>query len=450
MGYVTQTRVPVKATGSYTDSSSGFRTGLTFGLGDPIQTTTSFRSGGAGSDDDEGSAAFASSHGKLYESLIGEYKRDGNTSWDNGHTFSTECQFILDDPRNSVIRVLGNPLSLSPPERAYWYEGPLVLSPSSGALPWGTFPSYMSSYTNESVDGPKAVRATIPTNPAANLSVGAAEILREGIPHALGATALKARTTLARLHSAGDEYLNVQFGWAPLVRDVKATARAVLEHGKLLKQLERDSGRVVRRKYAWDDDVMSTTTAGSLSLTSSGIPTFVRQAFVAPGAAGTHIITSTRRKWFSGAYVYHLDTGSSTLAKMKAHQQKAEYLLGLELTPEVLWNLAPWSWLSDWVVNVGDNLHNVSAFSSDGLVMKYGYLMVESKVSSLRSLDAPLPLKGGGSIAIPPLHTASVRKQRFRATPYGFGMNPSSFNLRQWTILGALGLTKSTSALRRD
>jgi hypothetical protein len=135
---------------------------------------------------------------------------------------------------------------------------------------------------------------------------------------------------------------------------------------------------------------------------------------------------------------------------MKAHQQKAEYLLGLELTPEVLWNLAPWSWLSDWVVNVGDNLHNVSAFSSDGLVMKYGYLMVESKVSQMRSLDAPLPLKGGGSIAIPSLHTASVRKQRFRATPYGFGMNPSSFNLRQWTILGALGLTKSTSALRRD
>lgn len=178
------------------------------------------------------------------------------------------------------------------------------------------------------------------------------------------------------------------------------------------------------------------------------MPVYLTQAFNSVSGPATRILTSSRKKWFSGAYTYYLQGGSSTLSKMKAHQQKAELLLGLELTPEVLWELAPWSWLTDWVINVGDNFHNVSAFSSDGLVMRYGYIMVETKVVDQRALNGPLALKGGGSVSVPPLITGIVRKQRFRATPYGFGMNPGTFTGHQWSILAALGMAKSPGNLR--
>jgi hypothetical protein len=37
----------------------------------------------------------------------------------------------------------------------------------------------------------------------------------------------------------------------------------------------------------------------------------------------------------------------------------------------------------------------------------------------------------------------SERKERWKATPYGFGLNMAGFTDQQWAILAALGMTKS-------
>jgi hypothetical protein len=39
-------------------------------------------------------------------------------------------------------------------------------------------------------------------------------------------------------------------------------------------------------------------------------------------------------------------------------------------------------------------------------------------------------------------------KERIRATPFGFGLNLSALDARQWSILVALGMTKGDRALR--
>jgi hypothetical protein len=41
-------------------------------------------------------------------------------------------------------------------------------------------------------------------------------------------------------------------------------------------------------------------------------------------------------------------------------------------------------------------------------------------------------------------------KCRWRATPYGFGLNTSGWNAYRWSILAALGIARGTQLLRSE
>jgi hypothetical protein len=123
---------------------------------------------------------------------------------------------------------------------------------------------------------------------------------------------------------------------------------------------------------------------------------------------------------------------------------QARLLYGLELTPEVVWNLAPWSWLVDWVTNVGSVLHNVSAFQSDGLVMPYAYVMDQSFHKTERVIGPfhvfpDITQKG---VQYRSIVTKVERKTRIKASPFGISLIESQFTNRQWAILAALGITR--------
>jgi hypothetical protein len=161
------------------------------------------------------------------------------------------------------------------------------------------------------------------------------------------------------------------------------------------------------------------------------------------------------RTWFSGAYTYHYDQGETLWKRMMAAEQRANRVYGLRLSPALLWELAPWSWLVDWKSNFGDVMTNISAFSKDGLVLCWGYVMCEMTITdtySFSGVGAYLPpgetqakhgrsgVRNGVSVSF-----QTKVKKRLRATPYGFGLDPnwSDFSDRQLSILGALGITRA-------
>lgn len=108
------------------------------------------------------------------------------------------------------------------------------------------------------------------------------------------------------------------------------------------------------------------------------------------------------------------------------------------MTPEVLWELAPWSWAVDWFSNTGDVIHNISTLGYDGLVMEYGYMMTHTQYD--RRVEATA-LVNGVSVSA---RTVSRRetKRRTVATPYGFGIDDTTLSPRQLAILAALGLSR--------
>jgi hypothetical protein len=151
--------------------------------------------------------------------------------------------------------------------------------------------------------------------------------------------------------------------------------------------------------------------------------------------------TTTTNQWFSGAYTYYLPPLENNLLSWLGHYEAyAHHLYGIRLDPDLLWNIAPWTWAADWFANTGDIVQNWSAFTHDGLVLRYGYIMEHIKVESVYSLVGYMFGNGrAGDCSTTIIRESKVRRT---ATPYGFGLNPGSFTTRQNATIAALGINR--------
>jgi hypothetical protein len=282
--------------------------------------------------------------------------------------------------------------------------------------------------------GATAIARTTPTNPAVDMMTFVGELRKEGIPKVLNAQNWSRKVPVSK--KASDEYLAWQFGAVPFVGDLLDLADTVRHQDKILAQYERDSGRNVRRKYEFEP-----IRSGSTQV-SRGIHPYHPAPWnpYLVNAGRLDIETEkVRRVWFSGCYTYYLTLPKDTRSRLERTAQEAKRLYGVRVTPDVLWNLTPWTWAADWMANGGDVIQNLSSFSQDGLVLRYGYVMEESSITVTRRFKSdpgldPVNLNLADSYSL-------TRKIRWRATPYGFGLDPDGFTAKQVSILAALGLS---------
>lgn len=285
--------------------------------------------------------------------------------------------------------------------------------------------------------GSTAIARTIPTNPLASLATSLGE-LREQLPQIPGRTLLRKGLSA---HSGADEYLNWQFGIAPTISDVEDTVSSVNNFNKIVEQYQRDSGRNIRRRYSFPVERSTTVTNYADRYAYPSLTIY----HGATKGKYQRTRTTTVKYTFSGCYTYYFDPGLTTWGKLKRAEQVANKLFGTRVTPLVAWNLMPWSWFVDWNSNAGDVISNVSALMTDGLVIRYAYIMAETTIEDTYTLsDAKIR---SGSLGILSQTFGTTIKQRLKATPYGFGLNIDDFTSRQWSILGALGISKAPGKL---
>jgi len=135
---------------------------------------------------------------------------------------------------------------------------------------------------------------------------------------------------------------------------------------------------------------------------------------------------------------------------MDRYEALANHVLGTRFTPSTFWELSPWTWLSDWFFDVGSFMSNISYLADDNLVMRYGYVMHEIRATRTRTVSDITLVPGVVAPTSFSTYHNIVVKMRKQATPYGFGINVSGLNPKQWSILGALGMTDSSTSLRRN
>ena len=357
--------------------------------------------------------------------------------WDGGGPFYTDkLEYVGKFPTVS-LREVGGGRDLS-------YDGPLLAPlPSSGdieAVGGGPLTGPRSEDTSDlDSDGATAIAQCSPVNPNVGLLTTLAEVHREGIPSLPGIQSWKKRTEIAR--AAGSEYLNYEFGWAPLVGEVASVRDAAIHHVDILKQHHRDTGRNTRREFEFPIDRQ--TYNADMGLSAPPNLAYASGFFLSAIGAWhkTVVRTIERRKWFSGMFTQAVPSQSDSWQRALGFHSDAYALYGIALTPDVLWELTPWSWAVDWFTNSGDVIQNVTNFKLAGQVMRYGYMMEESidKTTVYLTAQGTSFVKQGTVVELTKQRVSKVRRP---ANPFGFGIGWEGLSPTQLAITAAIGITR--------
>lgn len=249
----------------------------------------------------------------------------------------------------------------------------------------------------------------------------------------------------------GNSYLAFAFGWLPLVKDIRKFTEAFSQRKKAFDQMLRDEGKPVKRscQVSSPPDTSTTQTfnrsvAGTCK-NSDVSPTFVTQCY----ASNTYKYLSvtkvhteiTYKTWAVGKFRYYLPKGPRDGPWKRRLVRR---IMGLRITPEVLYNIMPWSWLADYFTGLGHFMSAISGGVEDLLVADYAYVMRTVTRKTTYECHEPIIYNksGNGQVKISTLVVEDVVKMRLKATPFGFGFNEENLSLRQKAVLGALGLSR--------
>lgn len=386
------------------------------------QVTTSYRTGDQAKADEWD---YFNTHGKAIRTEVPV------SQFDRGHVFTTVKQYVsLSHPK---VDLRGR--SANNPSR---YIGPLIPL-ATGDVARHIVPSTWSQFTINDF-GNKAISRTYPTKSKADLLGAITELLRDGLPDLPSLMLIRDRGT--QLRTYGGEMLNYAFAWQPLISDLRKIVESLMDSTRILLQLEKDSGKVVRRRLRFPLS-SETTFVNPDSYIGRGV--FMLESWTNDDIplAGSTLAVQVRdfrseSIWFSGAYSYYLSPGITERSRFVRFLEMGDHLLGIGLTPDKLWNLSPWSWLADWIVDIGSAISTASAFQKNGLVLRYGYLMRQTTAQrTLEATGMKLPV---GTVS---RTFVTERKERFRSTPFGFGVSAASLTPAQIAILSALGMSGS-------
>lgn len=252
----------------------------------------------------------------------------------------------------------------------------------------------------------------------------------------------------------GRFHLGTQFGVIPTVSDIQKAADAVIESETILTEFARRASTIVRRNRTLtlekDTLVHSRALPGRVGSSTVVGDVNVRSDLAAHNNAevGLHISCETVRtrelRVFSD-FEYFVGDPHGFSSRISEYVAKAKKLSGSGLSASTVWELTPWTWLSDWFIDIGSLLAYQEDVASDGLVARRSGFLVEDRYDTLGHLSTAM----AGNLryisilrSTQPLVGQRRDQWRWPGGPYSMSANWDLTGF-QWAILGALGLTKA-------
>lgn len=305
-------------------------------------------------------------------------------------------------------------------------------------LDWGSASSYGASAWNRFKPGKST----------ADLAVFLAEA--KDIPRMLQGTAkgfhelwksMGGDKSLFKPKHVADQWLNTQFGWSPFLNDLSKFRKTWSSADTRYRALRNMNGQWVKRGGSVTES--KTEDGNYFGLNSSTQtahwPTLPSTFYDSPSISGsfTNTLVEEDKVWFTARFKYYIPTIGSVIWGDHIEALRRQY--GLSISPTVIWEATPWSWLIDWFSNAGDVISNIESSVVDNLVAKYAYVM--------RTKERRLEVHSTHCICHMTLDATwdyfIESKTRAGANPFGFGLSDGDLSARQWSILGALGIMRA-------
>jgi hypothetical protein len=269
-------------------------------------------------------------------------------------------------------------------------------------------------------------------------------------------TRMKASGVRDAAQAVGSGYLNNVFGWTPLLRDVDGAIKTLLVLDNMLFP-EDSTRRSVRRILSTRGGITTSSIPlkfgppleGSTTVSANnwGWNTYTASGSgIANVSLGSHPAQTSVLEEISLWATARFNTTARPSPTNNGYLDKAIELLGLEITPEVLWQVTPWSWLIDWFSNMGTVIGNLTTLGLSNTILNYAYSTVRMKTHVGVHVDPAVVASGTGLRAFSgnfDFFYTNDFKVRIAASPFGFDVALDQLNAGQWAILSALGLARS-------
>jgi hypothetical protein len=248
-----------------------------------------------------------------------------------------------------------------------------------------------------------------------------------------------------------EHFINHEFGWAPFVGDIVSFCKTYLDASELIKKISDENGKWVRRSVGVtkdESDVVVADVTCPLSSSSYSVPCFPvgfpADFFTMPPSykitekTTLSIHAAGKFRFYRPEFDMTLPDYSSAFNKIR----RAIKLYGLEVNPYHIWQATPWTWLIDWVTNLGSYIQRMSDSLEDQVAAQYFYITAHKRI--VRTLSVRLPFANG--LKVLNFERSYTSKQRVSAdSPYGFRVSWDSLSPERLAILGALGITRRAS-----
>lgn len=216
------------------------------------------------------------------------------------------------------------------------------------------------------------------------------------------------KSTFSGIMKAGaGEYLKYQYGWKPLIKDLRNYFRVVNIVDKRLRTLERlKKDSLLRLPYRTKDHEVLRQ-----SFTSERRGDFTAISHIPVYSHHTECVTE---RWGIVEFVPEIPRNLVSLPADTDLKAINRALYGGVVDGNTLWQLMPWSWLYDWNHNVSDFLESqrnvVGAKVSKVLIMETVRLQSTATLVNWQEGGDVVPYPVASSL---PAFSAETRKSRF-------------------------------------
>ncbi|DAD52542.1 TPA_asm: maturation protein [ssRNA phage SRR6254353_2] len=283
--------------------------------------------------------------------------------------------------------------------------------------------------------GPRLWKAMSPTNPTVDLGVALAEI--RDLPRLVKGRLDSLKNLVSTLENPkglADWLLAIQFGWKPLLADIRGIIKAYHKIEARIDFLMRNGGQPLHRVIPLGDPKVETevlldeTHQENPGWMIDQVPVgFDSDEMTDRFKIKLTLVTKTYES-ASGVFTYHLGDVPQTPAYLRAK------LLGLIFDEGLIWDASPWTWLVDWFSNMGDVIDNVQANINDRVVSLYAY--AQRRVVREYRFEC-----SNGFYQLGATRTFDTKCRR-KIDPFGLAAEVGLSDL-QYAILIALGLTRA-------
>lgn len=261
-------------------------------------------------------------------------------------------------------------------------------------------------------------------------------------------------TPLMSPHRVSEDYLNLQFGWLPFISDINRMADMLIFSKQYIDDITSGNNTWIKRKKILSNVESSNRiyrgyTPGCEPW-GSDIELLCDDMLVdGVTCKGTFDVYSEDKTlvWAEGAFKYYrpeFDRSLPYYGSTVAAANRFITMTGARISPSHIWKAIPWSWAVDWFSNVGRIIERGEAQALDSMVTKYLYLM-HHKIRLIRSLHRIN--FSSGALQLEWVRNIETKQRKSADSPYGFVLG-GDLSATQWSILGALGLSRNVRFAR--